>query len=190
MYALWPASPELHPDFETTVERCMTTRLNRSLILGLATAVTFAAVSPTDAAGSTAAPVMSKAQLLDRITIEALGIDYYYLLDHGQAEKIADLFVETGRLNDTMGREAIRLFYATRSKTRITRHVMTNLHLVFDGTRHAAGTRTLTYYSAEGPMPHLAIPSVAEYNESFEKQSDGRWLFVSRMITDVFSANK
>jgi len=136
---------------------------------------------------------LSDEQLRDRVAIEALCIEYFYLLDHGQAEKVADLFTDEGVLDlgerVFNGKQAIRDYYAARSKTRITRHVSTNLRLVFQGQDRVQGLRTFTYYGAEGPGTPPAVPSVADYEEVFVRGADGRWRFASRKVTPVFSRN-
>lgn len=134
---------------------------------------------------------LSTDQLLARTAIEALCVEYFYLLDHGQAIQLADLFSENG-VQDfgedrrLVGRDAIREHYAKRSKTRITRHVTTNLRLVFESENRVRGLRTFTHYAGTGDLPP-AIPSVAEYEEIFERGSDGIWRFAYRKPISVFS---
>jgi ketosteroid isomerase-like protein len=126
-------------------------------------------------------------QLLARVAIDALNTEYFYRIDHGDAEKVADLFVADGVLNGMAGREAIRKFYAARTKTRTTRHVSTNLRLVFENENRVSGTRTLSYYMGEGPGPHAAVATgIAEYSEIYERGTDGQWRYVFRKITPVF----
>lgn len=135
---------------------------------------------------------LSNEQLMARISIEALCIEYFYLLDHGQSEKLAELFTDKGIQDNGdgkvyVGKEEIRKYYTARSSTRITRHVTTNLRLVFESNNRVRGTRTFTHYGADSPEPHPAIPSVAEYEEVFERDSDGQWRFASRKVTPIFS---
>lgn len=132
-------------------------------------------------------------QLLTRVAIEALCVEYFYLLDHGRAVELADLFTENG-VQDfggerrLVGRDPIREYYAERSKTRITRHITTNLRLVYESADRVRGLRAFTHYAgeaSEGELPP-AIPSVAEYEEVFERGSDGIWRFAYRKPISVF----
>ena len=131
-------------------------------------------------------------QLLDRIAIEALATEYYYLLDHGQAEKLADLFTEDGvqyfafSNQKLAGKAEIHKYYQARSKTRITRHVSTNLRLVFESDDRVSGIRTISYYAGEGEDIPVAIPSIAEYEEVFVRGDDGQLRFALRKVKGVF----
>jgi len=146
----------------------------------------------TDQADSAATKILTTEQLLIRVAIEALCIEYFYLIDHGQAEKIADLFTENGVQDygdgrKFVGRDAIRKNFAARSKTIITRHITTNLRLVYESSNRVTGIRTFTHYSGEGAELPPAIPSVAEYEEIFERGSDGQWRFAYRKAISIFS---
>ena len=139
---------------------------------------------------------LSNEQLLSRVAIEALAVEYFYLLDHGQADKLADLYTDDAVLDRgdgqvLVGRAAIAKYYASRSTKNITRHVTTNLRLVFETDNRVRGIRTFTHYSgpaAEQAPP--AIPSVAEYEEVFVRGADRQWRFASRKITSLFSTRE
>lgn len=150
-------------------------------------------------AGAVTAPpvearqVSRDARLLDRVAIEDLIATYLYRLDHGEAVTLAELFTEDGVLDvaatgPLTGREAIRAYYAKRSTTRTTRHVSTNLYIIFDDATHARAVHTLTYYAAEGmpPLPPMAPAGVADYAETLVKGADGKWRFKHRKPTPIF----
>ena len=134
-------------------------------------------------------------QLATRAQIEALSNEYYYRLDHGEAEGVVELFTPDGVLQmgdeaPVVGREALKAYYAARPKTRITRHVSTNLRLTYIDADHVEAVRDLTYYHAEttqGSGPYSAVPAVVEYRESVVRGSDGRWRYASRKVDPVFS---
>jgi uncharacterized protein (TIGR02246 family) len=133
------------------------------------------------------------AQLLERVAIEDLIATYLYRLDHGEAVTLAELFTEDGVLDvaatgPLTGKQAIRAYYARRSTTRTTRHVSTNLHIIFDDATHVRAVHTLTYYAAEGmpPLPSMAPAGVADYAETLVKGADGKWRFKHRQPTPVF----
>lgn len=133
-----------------------------------------------------------------RAQIEALSTEYYYRIDHGDAESVAELFTPDGVFQPggsppLVGREAVRAYYARRSKTFITRHVSTNLRLTYVDARHVEAVRVFTHYlgdSAEGAGPYPAIPSVAEYRETLVRGDDGQWRYASRVAMAIFSRRK
>lgn len=130
-----------------------------------------------------------------RAEIEALSIEYYYRIDHGEAERAADLFTDGGIFQPggskpIVGRGAIRAYYAQRPKTWVTRHVTTNLRLTYIDADHVEVVRVFTHYigdSAQGPPPYPAMPSVGEYKELLVRGTDRRWRYASRIASAVFS---
>lgn len=159
-------------------------------------ALALALLTSTSIVGIPAAhakPTSAEARLFNRIAIEDLIATYLFRLDHGQAVLLAELFTEdgvldVGALGPQKGREAIRAYYAKRSTTRTTRHVSTNLYIVFDDANHAHAVHTLTYYAAEGvpPLPAMAPAGVADYAETLVKGADGQWRFQHRKPTPIF----
>lgn len=131
-------------------------------------------------------------QLRDRAAIDALGIEFFYRLDHGLAETLPELFMPEGTQDSgagappLQGREAIRDSYKKRSKTNVTRHVVTNLHITFEGPDRARVVRTLTFYSGSPPGPLVAQPSVGDCEEVLVRGKDGRWLYESRKVIRIF----
>ena len=71
-----------------------------------------------------------------RDAITALVAEHAWLIDHGQAERVADQFTEDGALfgvgPDLIGLDAIRTWAVARAamRERTSRHVCTNLRLV------------------------------------------------------------
>ena len=130
-----------------------------------------------------------------RAEIEALSIEYYYRIDHGEAESVVDLFTEDGLFHPggskpIVGRPAIRAYYAARSKSWVTRHVTTNLRLTYIDADHVEAVRLFTHYMgdrADGAGPYPAIPSVGEYQESIVRGADGRWRYASRVASALFA---
>lgn len=130
-----------------------------------------------------------------RTQIEALAVEYYYRIDHGDAEGAAELFTPDGRFQPggskpLVGRDAIRAYYAARSRTWVTRHITTNLRLTYVDADHVEAVRVFTHYlgdSADGPGPYPASPSVGEYHESLVRGADGQWRYARRVASAVFS---
>lgn len=132
----------------------------------------------------------------DRVAIERLTIEYAYLLDHGRATELPALFTRDAVFETldfrAVGREAIAAYYTRRPvDTRTTRHITTNLHLVFETSDRAVGTRIILYYRGDGTGPPFPTrpAAVGEYTERFERGADGRWRFASRVNRLLFSGN-
>ena len=133
-------------------------------------------------------------RLLARLEIEELNAEFAYLIDHDRSELVADLFTENGSYGRasgerSVGHEAIRRAYAARKAhgPRTSRHIFTNLRLVFDGDTHASGTSIMTLYAEDGVPPHVAEPFlVADYDDIYERGADGRWRYASRTVTWLF----
>jgi SnoaL-like domain len=170
----------------------------REMHMKLRTAATAIALALTGMATSTIArPVVRPAasaqvHLLDRVAIEDLLATYLYRLDHGQTDKLAELFAEDGvmdveNVGALKGHAAIAAYYEKRSKTRTTRHIMTNLYIEFDDATHARTSHTLTYFAGEGAGPFPATPSgVADYSNIVVRGSDGKWRIQYRKPTPIF----
>jgi uncharacterized protein (TIGR02246 family) len=134
------------------------------------------------------------AELLARLEIERLNVEFAYLIDHDESEKVADLFTEDGVYGRStgersVGREAIRESYRVRAEhgARTARHIFSNLRLVMEGERRARGCVILTLYAADGMPPHPAEPMlVADYDDIYERGEDGRWRYRERIITWLF----
>jgi hypothetical protein len=132
-------------------------------------------------------------ELLARVEIEALVAEFAWRIDHGETDRIADLFTgdgwygrETGERS--VGREAIARAYANRAVVgqRTARHLFTNLRLTFRPEGSAEGTCILLLFAADGAPPLPAEPMlVQDYIDTYRKEA-GRWLFASRDTRRVF----
>jgi hypothetical protein len=135
------------------------------------------------------------AQRMARLDIDALNIEFTYQLDGGHPELLADFFTEDASLGiaggeRAVGRAEIAKRYAARPAGRTTRHVTSNLRLTFESQTRVAGTRTLTYYAADGNQSKAGSPmGVADYSEVYECDPDGVWRYASRTVTPVFGLN-
>jgi uncharacterized protein (TIGR02246 family) len=140
----------------------------------------------------------SQARLLARAQIDALATEYYYRIDHGDAEGVAELFTpdaifHPGGVAPIVGRDAIRTYYARRPRSWLTRHVTTNLRLAFIDDDHVEAVRIFTHYfgdTSKAPGPYPAYPSVAEYRESVVRGADGMWRYSSRVATALFARSR
>ena len=172
----------------------MKNRINRSAVVLVALA-TLVSGSAADPQVRPSLDTIVRDETADRVAIEQLVIEYYYLLDHGRATEIAALFTPDAVFDNpnmglrAVGREAIAAYYARRAaEPRTTRHISTNLRLVFETSDRASGTRTILYYRGDGDTPPFpAEPgSVGEYREVFQRGADGKWRFASRKSQLLF----
>ena len=137
-------------------------------------------------------PQSRSAALLDRVAIEDQLVTYLYRLDHGYTDQIAEFFSPDGVMDVEnvgllKGRNEIAGFYAKRSKTRVTRHVMTNLHVKFVGEGQAQTVHSVSYYTSDNDSPTQAVPlGVAEFTNNLVRSPDGKWLITYRKAAPVF----
>lgn len=157
--------------------------MNRRQIFSLLLALSLAGFAPGALAQESP---LTQVQAADRAAIEQLLVTYYYRLDHEQSDKLAELFTENGvfhlaSIGEMKGRRAIADYYAKRPRSRITRHVMSNLMVDFTSADRAETTHILTYFAGEGPGRPLASPTnVQDYANTVVRGADGRWLIELR----------
>ena len=131
-----------------------------------------------------------------RLAIEALVHEHAWLIDHGRAGAVADLFTETARLlglgSDMLGRAAIEAWARKRQAMteRRSRHVQTNIRLRAIDDGRIGGTVCLTLYRHDGPGPGSDVPIlVGEYDDIYRCGADGRWRFEERRLTVLFGGD-
>ena len=136
------------------------------------------------------------ARLLDYEAIRNVKARYCRFLDTKDWDGFLSLFTPDAVFENPqqglrlVGRRSIGDYYARRARDpRTTRHVSTNLHLVFEAPDRAVGTRLITYYRGDGNGPPFpAQPgSVGEYTEVFVRGDDGQWRFALRRNELIFA---
>ena len=128
-----------------------------------------------------------------RSSIEALIVEYAWVLDHGEAARLADLFAEGAILELPRGRyagkEAIAAFGRERAKAaRTTRHVCSNIRLRPLGPDKVEGTVVFTSYRHDGEG--LVAPeaqAVGDWHDVYVRDA-GRWRFAERRVVLVFES--
>jgi hypothetical protein len=127
---------------------------------------------------------------------QRLVTEYCHLVDHGEAEQIADLFSEDGVWtspeNTMNGQAEVRRGFAARQANtkRMSRHVCNNFLLSIIDEDHAEGTVYLTLFRHDGEPGRRLSPleqpqMVGEYRDRFVRTSDG-WRFARREIEISF----
>ncbi len=129
-----------------------------------------------------------------RLAIEALVHEHAWLIDHGQAARVVDLYTDDASLfgvgADRIGREAIAKWAADREALtdRCSRHAQSNIRLAPAGPGQIRGTVLLTLYRHDGPGSGRPRPMlVAEYDDHYRHCPDGVWRFAQRRLTTVFA---
>ena len=129
-----------------------------------------------------------------RLAIEALIHEHAWLIDHGQADRVVDLYTDDAKVlgigPDKIGRDAIAAWASERAAMtgRCSRHAQSNIRLVPAAAGQVQGTVLLTLYRFDGAGPGPATPLlVAEYDDLYQHCPDGRWRFKQRRLTTVFS---
>ena len=123
---------------------------------------------------------------------ERLTQRYCHLVDHGEAERVADLFTKDGVWaspeNTMNGQEEIRKGFARRQAQtgRMSRHVCTSFLLDEVEADRATGCVYLTLYRHDGDEGRRLSPlegpeMVGEYRDRFERTPDG-WRIAHREI--------
>lgn len=131
----------------------------------------------------------------DHIAIEQLIQRHAWLIDHGEADKVGELFAEDGALYgvgpDKVGRAAIAEWGRQRAamSERRSRHVQSNILIEPVAPNVARGSVVLTLYRHDGPGQGSATPLlVAEYADRYAKGPRGSWLFAERRLAVLFGA--
>lgn len=131
-------------------------------------------------------------KLLIERECERLVTAYCHYVDHGEAERIAELFSEDGIWASSEvtldGREAIGKAMAARQANlaRMSRHVCNNFLLEIIDADHAEGTVYLTLYRHDGKEGRALSPlegpaMVGEYRDRFVRTEEG-WRISRREI--------
>lgn len=131
----------------------------------------------------------------DRLAIEQLIQRHAWLIDHGEADKVGELFAEEGALYgigpDKVGRKAIAEWGRQRAAMteRRSRHLQSNILIEPLAADAARGWVALTLYRHDGPGQGSATPLlIAEYADRYAREPDGSWLFTERRLTVLFGA--
>lgn len=131
----------------------------------------------------------------DRLAIEQLIQRHAWLIDHGKADRIGELFCEDAVLRgigpDKHGRAAIAEWGRQRAALteRRSRHLQSNILIEPLSPETARGWVALTLYRHDGPGEGLAMPLlIAEYADHYRQAPDGAWLFAERRLSVLFGA--
>lgn len=128
-----------------------------------------------------------------RLAIERLIYDHAWLIDHGQADRVPELYTEAARMlgvgPDKVGRSAITAWAQERAAmtTRRSRHVQSNIRLEAVSPTVVNGTVILTLYRHDGDGPGSPAPLlIGEYEDVYQRGADDDWRFSERKLSVIF----
>ena len=148
---------------------------------------------------------MSESELapLKRLIIERaceqLSIEYARAVDFRDYNRFVELFDDDALLDLGMrleGKAAIRESMHKRSNEIRTRHVLTNIFIEVQDSRHAHGISYLTLYRYVGaesalpePVPSILPTAIGHYEDNYVR-TDAGWRFKTRTLHVAFRAPK
>ena len=128
-----------------------------------------------------------------RVELTALLTALWFDIDHNQGASASAFFTPEAQLRfeeaSFRGRAAIEEVYRRRAARgpRLSRHVVTNLHLQEAGENQARGVSTLLLFAEDGHAPSSKTSPllVADVWDEFERY-ENTWLIGSRWIRNLF----
>lgn len=138
---------------------------------------------------------------LDRLTLlevraalEDLNTDFICFLDHGDVDRLLELFTEDvyythGERVSRGKRELEQVFRRrTAAAPRTSRHLYSGLKLTIESADRARGTCVCATFAADAPPPiPSAVPTlVADFEDVYVRGEDGRWRIKERHIRRIF----
>jgi hypothetical protein len=126
--------------------------------------------------------------------LTAFEVDYWYEVDHNWGRNAHAFYVADGifAIGDKKmcGPDAVAKFYRWRENRgdRTARHIATNFRLDFRQGARAKFECILSLYAADGKpvLPSRPPIMMADIVSECELGQDGRWRFISHLLTPVF----
>jgi ketosteroid isomerase-like protein len=128
-----------------------------------------------------------------RLALEDLNSAFAHHLDHNDIDALIDLFaidaLYTHGERISRGRSEIERLFRDRAAKgpRTSRHLLSGLRLSIESATAAAGSSVCLSFAADGVPPLPAKPFlVADFEDRYRLDGDGRWRFAERHIHRVF----
>jgi 3-phenylpropionate/cinnamic acid dioxygenase small subunit len=129
-----------------------------------------------------------------RAEIEALVFEYAWLVDHGHADQIPDLYTVDGTFAavdpPAVGRDQLRSWAEerTRQTARTTRHIHPNIRLTRVSDDEVHGCIALILFRSDtADVANTKPRFIGEYNDVYRYVND-RWLIQRRALAIAFSS--
>jgi 3-phenylpropionate/cinnamic acid dioxygenase small subunit len=127
----------------------------------------------------------------DRLAIEALVIEYAWLLDHRRFDDVVSLFTDDADLKirgqKIRGAEGLQKWLDQRAASqgqRSSQHQMSLLRLEFVDDNTVRGTAGLVLHVAKSGSSGSYVDLVGEYQDEYARTDDG-WRFRSRVLVQL-----
>jgi hypothetical protein len=128
----------------------------------------------------------------DHLSLSRLVVEIAWRIDHGQADKVWELFVPDGVLDTSgtplVGHDAIRNWGRARvASTTRTRHICSGMRFTDCGNGRASGSTLLTVFMHDGDGRGPAVPAVVGEDTDEFTRTDAGWRFASRTFEILFA---
>ena len=127
----------------------------------------------------------------DHVSLSRLVVEIAWRIDHGQADRVWELFVPDGVLNTSgtplAGHDAIRDWGRARvASSVLTRHICSGMRFTDRGDGLASGSTLLTVFMHHGEGRGAAVPAVVGEDADEFTRTEAGWRFVSRTFETLF----
>jgi hypothetical protein len=121
----------------------------------------------------------------DHVPLSRLVVEIAWRIDHGQADRVWELFVADGVLETggtrLVGHDAIRDWGRARvASTAQTRHICSGMRFTDRGSGRATGSTLLTVFIHDGDGRGPTVPTVVGEDTDEFVRTDAGWRFASR----------
>jgi hypothetical protein len=128
----------------------------------------------------------------DHLSLSRLVVEIAWRIDHGQADRVWELFVADGILDSSgtalVGHDAIRHWGRARVASTIqTRHICSGMRFTDRGGRRATGSTLLTVFMHDGDGRGPALPAIVGEDTDEFIRTDAGWRFASRTFETLFA---
>jgi ketosteroid isomerase-like protein len=136
--------------------------------------------------------------VVDTGAIEAIIIEFGYLVDAGRAGECPKLFASDAQLvfgegspkpGTVEGSDAIRSYFTTRQAAVnvMTRHIMTNIRLESKPNEKVEASYFITLYRSEDGSRKASVAMLADVVDVFGRDTDGGWIMQHMTVTPFLS---
>jgi hypothetical protein len=128
----------------------------------------------------------------DHLSLSRLVVEIAWRIDHGQADRVWELFVPDGVLDTSgtplVGHNAILEWGRARVASTVqTRHICSGMRFNDRGSDRATGSTLLTVFMHDGDGRGPAVPAVVGEDADEFLRTNAGWRFASRRFETLFA---